>query len=223
MSIKLSPIAFLCKTYFMLWSEYGRKPQPKTILDFFKHYENEAHPKQVLKIIEEKTLQELKTTGGLYNVGFEGFGTGISMPADNCIPLYRVTCTNNDIGVLIKTPKAEGAQNMSANFKNCDISENIVGVKSPSSKELNFEDSRITKNDIGVDIYITREDIVALGLPEHTDPELLKEAILMLKNHQDAPKEAKEYLLSTTRLFKWLGNISSITTIASAIIEYTLK
>lgn len=109
---------------------------------------------------------------------------------------------------------------MAINFNDCDISDNKIGVRTPSSASVSFEKTRISSNDIGVDIYITQEDIIALGLPKDTDPEYVKEAIEVLKNNADAPEEAKRYLLSKTKLFQWLGDVSSVVTIGTALIQF---
>ncbi|MFA0194992.1 hypothetical protein AB4501_22600 [Vibrio sp. 10N.222.55.E8] len=112
---------------------------------------------------------------------------------------------------------------MAINFKDCNISKNKTGIRTPTSAEISFEKTDITDNEIGVDIYITKEDIVALGLPEDTNLEHLKEAIELLKENQQHDEDVKRLLLSKTKLFQWLGDISSITTIATALIEYASR
>ncbi|OLQ70306.1 hypothetical protein BIT28_16400 [Photobacterium proteolyticum] len=109
---------------------------------------------------------------------------------------------------------------MAIKFDDCDFSKNETGVKAPSSADVSFQKTRFTENTTAVDIYITKEDIIALGLPDNTDPELVKEAVSLLKEHEEAPHEVKSYLLNTTKLFKWLGNISSLTTIGTALIDF---
>ncbi|MFI3275386.1 MULTISPECIES: hypothetical protein [Vibrio] len=108
---------------------------------------------------------------------------------------------------------------MPINFNDCDISENDIGVKTPSSANLSFEKTRIKNNKIGVDVYVNKEDIVALGLPEDTDPEYVKEALTVLKENHTHDDDVKRLLLSKTKLFQWLGDISSLTTIATALIQ----
>ncbi|ENK2915774.1 hypothetical protein [Vibrio alginolyticus] len=108
---------------------------------------------------------------------------------------------------------------MAISFNDCDISENDTGVKAPSSADLSFEKTRIKNNKTGVDIYISKEDIIALGLPENTNPEYVKEAVELLKENHHHDDDVKTLLLSKTKLFQWLGDISSITTIATALIQ----
>lgn len=105
-------------------------------------------------------------------------------------------------------------------FDDCDISENGTGVKAASNAEVTFIKTRIENNDIGVDIYISSDEIKSFGLPDSTDPQLVIDAINVLKDHSDAPADVKMYMLGRTKLFEWLGNISSITTIGTALIDY---
>jgi hypothetical protein len=109
---------------------------------------------------------------------------------------------------------------MAINFNDCDISNNKTGVRTPSSAEVNFTKTKIQDNDIGVDIYISKEDIIKLGLPVNTDPEYVKDAIKVLQSNNDAPEDVKRYMLTKTKLFEWLGNTSSIVTIATALIQF---
>nr|WP_319537218.1 hypothetical protein [uncultured Vibrio sp.] len=112
---------------------------------------------------------------------------------------------------------------MAIKFNDCDISGNNTGVRTPSSADISFEKTRITDNETGVDVFISKEDIIALGLPEDTDPAYVKEAIIILKDNADAPEEVKRYMLSKTKLFEWLGNASSIVTIGTALIQLASK
>ena len=112
---------------------------------------------------------------------------------------------------------------MAANFYDCDISENDIGVNAPSSAEMSFEKTKIKNNKTGVNIYINKDDIVALGLPEGTNLEYVKEAVDILKENHHHDDDVKRLLLSKTKLFEWLGDISSITTIATALIDFASR
>lgn len=107
---------------------------------------------------------------------------------------------------------------MPIEFDGCNISENKIGVRTPADADLKFKNTDIVKNEVGVDIYISKEMADKLQLPEDTPQEYLDEVEKLLKENAEKDEKSKLELLENSRLFKWLGHASSVATLATTLI-----
>ncbi|EGQ7904145.1 hypothetical protein MZJ31_001915 [Vibrio parahaemolyticus] len=108
---------------------------------------------------------------------------------------------------------------MAIKFEDCNISDNKVGVRTPSDADMTFKNTDITRNEVGVDIYVSKELASFLSIPENTPQSYIQEVKELLEEHAAKDNAEKEKLLEDSRLFKWLGHASSLSSLASALIS----
>ncbi len=107
---------------------------------------------------------------------------------------------------------------MSITINDCHFENNGTGIKAPTSADIQMSGTKFVNNGIALDIYVSAADIQTLGLPAETPQEFIKEVISALQGTNIESEKMK--VVEESRLFKWIGNTASLSTIATALMQF---
>lgn len=109
---------------------------------------------------------------------------------------------------------------MSIIIKDCHFENNGTGIKAPTSADIQMSGTKFIDNGKAIDIYVSAVDLQNLGLPPNTPQDLLKEIITTLQSMSSNTEVEKENAVKQSQLFNWLGAASSVSTIATAVVQF---
>ncbi len=109
---------------------------------------------------------------------------------------------------------------MAIKMTNCHFENNVIGIKAPTSVEIDMSGTSFKGNGKAIDIYVAATDLLHLGLPENTPQEYMQEIIEILQGQKGQPEEVQIESIADSSLFKWLGHGASVASIASGIISF---
>ncbi|MBC8659629.1 hypothetical protein LZU85_19300 [Vibrio sp. IRLE0018] len=152
----------------------------------------------------------------LKNVSLHGFDKGVDMLSSNSVNAKKVEINYCKTGFFVRASEKKVEKNMALDLNNVKFKKGDVGVVAPDTYDIKARNVDFEEVRVGFDIYVSKSQIVEMGLPENTPIELISEAIQIIKSNQE--KEAVENL-SKSRLFTWLGVASNSVTIATPIVQ----
>lgn len=111
---------------------------------------------------------------------------------------------------------------MAINITRSSISDNGTAFRAPATAEINIEDSKIDRNEIAFDIYLTPDAFSRAGLPPDTPPALIKELIASIQATGSSLTQATTMeALPRSSLSHWLegklGAAASLATVGDAV------
>jgi hypothetical protein len=120
-----------------------------------------------------------------------------------------------------RSPKIRGST-VAINITNSSISNNGTAFRTPTSAEININDSTIVGNTVAFDVYLTPDAFVRAGLPPDTPPSLVKELIDSIQATGNKPtQESTVEALPSSSLGQWLeqkiGTAASLIAVGDAV------
>jgi hypothetical protein len=152
----------------------------------------------------------------LEKISFSGFNKAVDMHSSNYVKAKKVEVTSCKTGFFVRASHKKMERKMALDLKNVKFKKGDVGVVAPDTYDIKARNVEFEEVKVGFDIYISKPEIIEMGMPENTPVELIAEAIQLIQNKKE--KEAVENL-SQSKLFSWLGLASNTVTIATPIVQ----
>jgi hypothetical protein len=152
----------------------------------------------------------------LEKISFCGFNRAVDMYSSNFVKANKVEVNNCKTGFFVRTSHKKMEHRMALDLKHVKFKKGDAGVVAPDTYDIKARDVEFEEVKVGFDIYVSKPDILKMGLPDNTPVELVSEAIQIIKNNQE--KGVVENL-SQSKLFSWLGVTSNTVTIATPIVQ----
>jgi hypothetical protein len=153
---------------------------------------------------------------GLEKISVCGFNKAVDMYSSNSVKAKKVEVNDCKTGFFVRASHKKMERKMALDLKHVKFKKGDTGVIAPDTYDIKARNVEFEEIKVGFDIYVSKPEILKMGLPENTPVELISEAIQIIKNHQE--KEAVENL-SQSNLFSWLGVASNTVTIATPIVQ----
>ncbi len=152
----------------------------------------------------------------LEKLSIHGFDKVVDMQSSNSVNAKKVEINYCRTGFFVRRADKKGEKNMALDLKNVKFKKVDFGVVAPDTYDVKARNVDFEEVKVGFDVYVSKSQMVEMGLPENTPIELIVEAIQIIKSKNE--KEAVENL-SKSRLFTWLGVASDSVTIATPIVQ----
>lgn len=106
---------------------------------------------------------------------------------------------------------------MAIKINNSNFEYNDTGMRTPSSADVTVDGSRFANNTIGIDIYLTSDNLAEVGLRNDTPKEIIDSVNSILISDRDKPKESLIKRLESSGIVSWINASASATSVIQAI------
>lgn len=181
------------------------------------------YPKAFPKVIypSRNNSTAIKISGGeisLKNVAISGFGKAVDADESSFINAKKLDISDCNSGLNIRdTENKKDKLKMGLEIDNCSFKKVKTVIRAPKSYDIKAKRSKFEKIETVFDIYVSQEDLRAIGLPEDTPQELIHELLERVK--LEPTDEGKVKVMSSSGLMNWLGVASNMVTIATPLVQ----
>lgn len=152
----------------------------------------------------------------LEKLSFVGFTEAVSSYDSCSIRAKKVDILNCETGFFVRESRTKKETKVALDLDGVTFKNGKKGIRAPDTYDIKARNTSFDNVDVGIDIYLSKAEILEIGLPEDTPLELISEAIAIIKKSE---KEDAVEGLSKSNLFSWLGIASNTVTIATPIVQ----
>jgi hypothetical protein len=153
---------------------------------------------------------------GLDKVSLHGFTKAVDMPTSSTVKAKKVGVSYCETGFFVRTSHEKKEIKMALDLDRVTFKKCKKGVVAPDTYDIKARNVDLEDVEVGFDIYLSKVELLKMGLPENTPVELVSEAIEIVRNSEAT--EVVEHL-SKSKLLSWLGIASNTITVATPIVQ----